>query len=240
MRLDRTLVDRGLARSRTEAQSFIDADLVRVDGKVITKASIDVDDRAHVEVTGTVCPYVSRGGMKLEAALDHFAIDPNGLLCLDIGASTGGFTDCLLQRGAAHVVAVDVGHDQLHPTLARDPRITHREGINARSMKSTDFEVPFDLIVADLSFISLTLVMPSISTLTVDGGQFVLLVKPQFEVGPTGLGKGGIVRSDALRREALDRVKASAEANRVTIAGTMTSPITGGDGNEEYLLYLTR
>jgi len=240
MRLDRALVDRGLVRSRTEAQSLIDARLVTIDGVVATKASTDVDDNATLDITGALCPYVGRGGLKLAAALDHFGVTVTGHHCLDVGASTGGFTDCLLQRGASHVVAVDVGHGQLHPTLARGPRVTLREGVNAREMKPEDFDRPFDTIVADLSFISLTLVIPAMSKLAVDGGQFVLLVKPQFEVGPSGLGKGGIVRSEALRQDALKRVKACAEANGLVVGGSMVSPITGGEGNEEFLLWAVR
>lgn len=240
MRLDRALVDRGLARSRAEAASFIDAGGVTVDGVVQTKASAPVLDSSVIDITGEICPYVSRGGLKLAGALDQFAIDAHDRLCLDVGASTGGFTDCLLQRGARHVIAIDVGHAQMHPTLAADPRVTLREGVNARSLSIDDFDGLFDIVVADLSFISLTLVIPAIAPLTVDGGQFVLLVKPQFEVGPSGLGKGGLVRDERLRQEAVERVRMCAEANGLVVRGSITSPIAGGDGNVEYLLWASR
>ena len=253
MRLDLALVERGLARSRTQAQSLIADDMVSVGGHVVRKPGADVADTAVIDVAGAANPYVSRGGLKLAAALDHFTIDVTGLLCLDVGASTGGFTDCLLQRGAKHVVAVDVGHGQMTPTLAVDPRVTSREGINARTLTVADFndapspfqgeawgEVLFDIIVADLSFISVTLVLPALVNLAVDGGQFVLLVKPQFEVGPSGIGKGGLVKDSRLRQEALERVKGSAEGIGLTVKGSITSPITGGDGNEEFLLWLSK
>jgi 23S rRNA (cytidine1920-2'-O)/16S rRNA (cytidine1409-2'-O)-methyltransferase len=240
MRLDRALADRGLARSRTEAQSLIAAGLVVVDGAPAAKASADVLDSSTIEVIGTVCPYVSRGGLKLAAALDEFGIDVEGRECLDVGASTGGFTDCLLQRGAKHVTAIDVGHGQMVPTLAADPRVTMREGVNARALTPDDFDRAFDLVVADLSFISLTLVIPAISNLAKPGGEFVLLVKPQFEVGPSGLSKGGIVRDVKLRQEALDTVAGCAEKSGLVVEGWRNSPIAGGDGNEEFLLWAKR
>lgn len=237
-RLDKAIVERGLARSRTEARTLIDAALVRVDGAQASKPSLDVGDGARIEVTGSLRPYVSRGGLKLAAALDEFAIDVTGRICLDVGASTGGFTDCLLQRGARHVTAVDVGHGQMDSKLAADPRVDLREGVNARSMTRSDFEVPFPIVVGDLSFISLTLVIPAISGVVEPGGDVVLLVKPQFEAGPAGIGKGGIVRDERRRQEAVERVMACAEAHGFTVAGSMTSPIEGGDGNVEYLLWL--
>ena len=240
MRLDLALVDRGLAPSRTQAQAIIAADMVSINGHIVTKAGADVAETTTIEVAGGINPYVSRGGLKLAAALDHFAIDVTGKLCLDIGASTGGFTDCLIQRGAKHVNAIDVGHGQMTAAIAEDPRVTSREGVNARSITPSDFDHLFDIIVADLSFISVTLVLPAMANLAVKDGQFVILVKPQFEVGPSGIGKKGLVKDSRLRQEALQRVKVCAEANELTVKGSMTSPITGGDGNEEFLLWLQK
>ncbi|MGO8672382.1 MAG: TlyA family RNA methyltransferase [Capsulimonadaceae bacterium] len=239
MRLDRALVAAGLVKSRTEAQGLIAAGAVTVDGNPARKASLDVADSAGLRVSAPVCPYVSRGGLKLAAALDAFGVRVGGRRCLDIGASTGGFTDCLLQRGAAHVTAIDVGHGQMSTGLACDPRVSLREGVNARSLAPEDFDSPFDIVTADLSFISLTLVLPALAPLAGPEADFILLVKPQFEVGPAGVGKGGIVRSDSLREGAFDRVVLSANAAGLSLRGRISSPITGGDGNEEYLGWFT-
>jgi 23S rRNA (cytidine1920-2'-O)/16S rRNA (cytidine1409-2'-O)-methyltransferase len=237
MRLDRALVSRGLARSRTEAQTLIAGGFVRVEGNTTTKASYGVDDQVAITVEGSACPYVSRGGLKLAAALDEFGIEITGRLCLDVGASTGGFTDCLLQGGAGGVIAVDVGHGQMAPALAADLRVTLREGVNARDLKPADFDHAFDVIAVDLSFISLTLVLPALVRLLAPGGDVIALVKPQFEVGRSAIGKGGIVRDPVLKEAAVHAVIACAKENWLYEAGSMTSPILGGDGNEEFLLH---
>ncbi len=238
MRLDRALAVRGLARSRTEAQGLIAAGQVRVDGRPAEKASQLVADEAALLVEGERSPYVSRGGLKLAAALDAFVLPVVGRTALDVGASTGGFTDCLLQRGAARVVAVDAGHGQMASEIAADPRVHSREGVNARFLSSADFDSLFELIVADLSFISLTLVLPALAPLLRPGGDLIVLVKPQFEVGAAHLGKGGIVRDLSQRSEAVHRVMGAAAALGLTVRGQIVSPIRGGDGNEEFLLWL--
>lgn len=189
-------------------------------------------------MSGARCPYVSRAGWKLEAALDSFGIAVAGRTALDIGASTGGFSDCLLQRDAAHVDAIDVGHGQLAPALASDPRLCSREGVNARTLSPTDFPHLFDLIVADLSFISLALVLPVVPPLLRARGEVVCLVKPQFEVGAQKLGKGGIVRDPQAHRDALERVREAARLAGLAERGCRDSPLLGAGGNREFLLHL--
>jgi 23S rRNA (cytidine1920-2'-O)/16S rRNA (cytidine1409-2'-O)-methyltransferase len=239
-RLDRALVERGLARSRAEAQEMIADGCVTVDGKPAVKASSPTSPAARIEVAGGGRVYVSRGGLKLAAALDHFAVPIAGRAALDVGASTGGFTDCLLRRGAAHVTAIDVGHGQMTASLAADERITLHEGINARDLKPDDFGRVFDVIVADLSFISLRLVIPALAPLLAADGDMICLVKPQFEAGAAAVGKGGIVRDERARRRAVDDVAAAAFACGLAEIGRMPSPIAGGDGNIEFLLHLRR
>jgi 23S rRNA (cytidine1920-2'-O)/16S rRNA (cytidine1409-2'-O)-methyltransferase len=242
MRLDRALVERGLVASRTEGQSLIAEGHVRVDGQIARRASAPVDDGSGIEVIRPEGPaYVSRAGFKLAAALDHFQLDVQGRICLDLGASTGGFTDCLIQRGAAQVVAVDVGHGQLSASIASHSAVISREGVNARHLRRADFpDHAFSLAVADLSFISLTLILPAVADILPAGGDAVVLVKPQFEVGAGSLGKGGIVRSEALRQGAVQRVSACAQALGFRERGRIASPIAGGDGNVEYLMWLER
>ena len=237
-RLDRALAARGLARSRTEAQALIAAGQVRVDGQPAEKASQSVADEAALTVEGERLPFVSRGGLKLAAALAGFTLSAAGRTALDVGASTGGFTDCLLQRGAARVVSVDAGHGQMAPHIAADPRVESREGVNARHLLPGDFDTLFHLLVADLSFISLTLVLPALAPLLRPDGDMILLVKPQFEVGASHLGRGGIVRDPQHREQAVRRVTEAAAALGWERKGRLTSPILGGDGNEEYLLWL--
>ncbi|MBV9849347.1 MAG: TlyA family RNA methyltransferase [Armatimonadetes bacterium] len=237
-RLDRALATRGLARSRTEAQALILAGQVRVDGRPAEKAGQKVTDGAALSVEGERLPYVSRGGLKLAAALDAFGVPVAGRMALDVGASTGGFTDCLLQGGAARVAALDAGHGQMAPEIAADSRVQSREGVNARSLSPADFDAPFDLVVADLSFISLTLVLPALAPLLRPDGDMILLVKPQFEVGQGGVGKGGVVRDPSLREGAVRRVSEAAATLGLATRGRISSPIKGGDGNEEYLLWL--
>ena len=238
MRLDKALVVRGLCRSRAEAQAALDGDLVTLDGRIVHKASQIIGEEAVLTVAEIGPRWVSRAALKLDAALTAFAITVAGRTALDVGASTGGFTECLLRRGAASVHAVDVGHGQMVPALASDPRVHSREGVNARLLTPTDFPHPFGVLVADLSFISLTLVLPALAPLLGAEGDMVCLVKPQFEVGQTGLGKGGIVRDVRAREEAVTRVVQAASACGLIECGRMTSPIEGSEGNIEFLLWL--
>ncbi len=238
LRLDRFLFEKGLAKSRTEAASLIAEGAVRVAGTVRTKPSFPVDDDTPedaVSVSRELHPFVSRGGEKLAAALSAFSISPMGAVALDVGASSGGFTDCLLKNGASRVFAVDAGHGQLVPSLLADPRVLSIEGYNARFLSREDFPSVPDLAVMDVSFISATLIIPALAKTIADGAYFVCLVKPQFEVGREGLGKGGVVKDDRLRRAAVARVVASATACGLVHIGTIDSPILGGDGNREYL-----
>ncbi len=238
MRLDKALVVRGLCRSRAEAQAALEAGAVTLDGQAVYKASLAVGEDAALAVIESGPRWVSRGALKLDAALAAFRIAVAGRAALDVGASTGGFTECLLRRGAASVHAVDVGHGQMVPALAADPRVHSREGVNARSLTPTDFPHPFDIIVADLSFISLTLVLPALAPLLGVGGDLICLVKPQFEVGQAKLGKGGIVRDTRAREEAVARVVETARIGGFSERGRMTSPIEGREGNIEFLLWL--
>jgi 23S rRNA (cytidine1920-2'-O)/16S rRNA (cytidine1409-2'-O)-methyltransferase len=237
-RLDLELVARGLAESREQAQRLILAGEVWVDGQRWDKASKPCAAGLQVEVRGHD-RYVSRGGHKLEGALAGFSLDVTGLRCLDLGASTGGFTDCLLQHGAREVVAVDVGHGQLHWKLRNDPRVVVHEGINARDL---GFLHPrrFDLVVADVSFISLRLVLPPAFDLLDSGGRIVALIKPQFEAGRAEVGKGGIVRDAAVRQRVADGLVRWAEDFPLRTVGVIPSPLPGRDGNEEFLWLLQK
>lgn len=235
-RLDQRLVELGLAESRAKAQGLILAGLVRLNGQVVTKAGQAVGLEASVEVAGPEHPYVSRGGVKLAGALDHFQLDVSGLNCLDAGASTGGFSDCLLQRGAAHVIAVDVGYGQLAHKLRVDPRVTLIERTNVRHLTPEQAPGPFGLIVGDLSFISLTLVLPVLAPRLALGGRLLCLVKPQFEAGREQVGKGGVVKDEAARLAALARVRDCLVALGLTVLGDCVSPITGPAGNVEYFI----
>jgi 23S rRNA (cytidine1920-2'-O)/16S rRNA (cytidine1409-2'-O)-methyltransferase len=235
LRLDRLLVDRGLAESREKAQALIMAGEVLVNGQKASKPGHSVEDDAAVEVLARP-PYVSRGGLKLAGALDRFAIDPGGKICLDIGASTGGFTDALLQAGAVRVHAVDVGTNQLVWSLRTDPRVVVHENVNARELSFDRIGETVDLLVCDVSFISVTLILPAAVPILRPEGQMVILVKPQFEVGKGQVGKGGIVREPALRQAACDRVRNAVEQLGF-VTEIMESPILGAEGNQEYLLY---
>ncbi|HEY4360740.1 MAG TPA: TlyA family RNA methyltransferase [Bryobacteraceae bacterium] len=237
-RLDQLVVDRGLAESREKARALILAGAVLVDGQKSDKPGHSFADGCRIEVTERM-PYVSRGGFKLAAALDHFQIDVTGRACLDVGASTGGFTDCLLQRGAARVWAVDVGHGQLDWKLRNDPRVVVREGVNARFFRPEDFPERFELAVCDVSFISATLLLPAVNALLSERGEMVVLVKPQFEAGRGQVGKGGIVRDPEVHRQTCDRVTAAVEALGFATS-LMESPILGAEGNREFLLYAHR
>ncbi|HEX8499712.1 MAG TPA: TlyA family RNA methyltransferase [Pyrinomonadaceae bacterium] len=237
-RVDRLLVERGLAPTRTRAQALVMAGRVLVGERRVEKASETFPPDAALRVRGGDDPaarYVGRGGLKLERALEEFRVDPTGFDCLDVGASTGGFTDCLLQRGARRVVAVDVGHNQIDWRLRTDPRVEVREGVNARHLRAEDFGGRFDLATMDVSFISATKVLPAVVPLLKEGGRVVVLVKPQFEVGKGEVGKGGIVRDPAQHARVVEEVNASARALGLMVIGVTDSPITGADGNKEFL-----
>jgi 23S rRNA (cytidine1920-2'-O)/16S rRNA (cytidine1409-2'-O)-methyltransferase len=241
-RLDLELVRRGLARSRGHARALIDAGDVTVDGTTATKASAPTRPDAHVEVREDGPRWVSRAAYKLVGALEAFG--PRGLAvagrrCIDVGASTGGFTQVLLHHGASHVTALDVGHDQLVPEIADDARVSERSGTTVRGLRPEEVGGPFDLLVADLSFISLTLVLDTFRALLADRGDAVVLVKPQFEVGRTRLGKGGVVRAQGDRAWAVTEVARAAADAGLHPRGLAASPIAGGEGNAEYLLWLT-
>ena len=235
-RLDVALVARGLAPTREKAQALILAGRVAVDGRPATKAGQAVGDEASIAVAEPPHPYVSRGGVKLAAALDRFGIDPAGKTCLDVGASTGGFTDCLLQRGAARVYAVDVGHGQLDARLRADPRVVVREKVNARSLSEADVPERVEIAVVDVSFISLRLVLPATAARVAPGGAIVALVKPQFEAGRGEVPRGGVVRSEATRRRVVEEVAEAGRALGLAVLGVVPSPIAGARGNAEFLL----
>jgi 23S rRNA (cytidine1920-2'-O)/16S rRNA (cytidine1409-2'-O)-methyltransferase len=235
-RLDLLLVARGLAPTREKAQAMILSGGVSVDGRRVDKAGQAVEETASVAVAGPPHPYVSRGGLKLAAALDAFRLDPTGLVCLDVGASTGGFTDCLLQRGAARVYAVDVGYGQLDSKLRGDPRVVLRERVNARFLSSEHVPEPVAIAVVDVSFISTRLVLPSVVPLVASGGAIVVLVKPQFEAGRAEVGKGGIVRSDEVRARVVSEIAGFGRGLGLEPIGSIPSPIRGAHGNEEFLL----
>lgn len=240
MRLDVYLTERSLVDSRTDAKGFILTGAVIVNGKVVTKPSFDVDGSEEISVDKSSKRYVSRGGLKLEAALDSFNIDVSGVKAIDVGASSGGFTDCLLKRGAYHVIAVDSGSGQMVDSLRQDSRVTVIENFNARYMSSSDFEYAPDFAVMDVSFISAKLIIPAVSSVLTPGGGFICLIKPQFEVGRSGLNKKGIVKNDALRKSAVDDVVAFARPCRFDLLGLIQSPVIGGDGNIEYLAYFIK
>lgn len=235
LRLDRALVERGLAPTREKAQALIMAGEVLLDGRKAAKSGQPVDSGSRVEVLAQP-PFVSRGGLKLDRAIAHFGIPVDGRVCLDIGASTGGFTDCLLQRGAARVHAVDVGVGQLDWKIRSDPRVVLHEKLNARYLRPEDLGEPIGLAVCDVSFISVTLIVPAVSEVLHPAGEMVILVKPQFEVGKGQVGKGGIVRDPELHQAACRRVD-----DAVRLLGFVTalieSPILGTEGNREFLLH---
>ena len=242
-RVDRLLVERGLAPTRTRAQALVMAGRVLVGERRVEKASETFPPDAPLRVRGGDDPaarYVGRGGLKLEAALAAFAVDVRDFVCLDVGASTGGFTDCLLQHGARRVVAVDVGHNQLDWRLRNDPRVESREGVNARYLKPEDFDAPFDLVVMDVSFISATKVLPALVALLAESGRVVLLIKPQFEVGRGEVGKGGIVTDAVAHARVVAEVNRATEELGLVVRGVIDSPIKGADGNREFLALYER
>ncbi|CUU42390.1 16S/23S rRNA (cytidine-2'-O)-methyltransferase TlyA [Blastochloris viridis] len=228
------LVERGLFESRARAKAAIEAGLVKADGIVLTKASDAIAPGADI-IAEAPHPWVSRGGVKLAHALDAFGVDPAGLICLDLGASTGGFTDVLVSRGAARVYAVDVGHGQLHPKIAADPRVVSREGVDARDVTLDLLGAAPGLIVIDVAFIPLTLVLPAALAVAAPGARLVALIKPQFEAGRDRV-KKGVVRDAAIHAEVCDKVAAAVARLGWTVDGIIPSPIAGGDGNREFLL----
>lgn len=238
VRADLALVEQGLAPSRERARALILAGEVLAGDRPIEKAGDLVAPDAVLRLRHAPMPYVSRGGVKLAHALATFAVDPKGLTAADVGASTGGFTDCLLQAGAAHVYCIDVGYGQLDAKIANDPRVTVLDRTNVRNAPPDLLPQPADLAVVDVSFISLTLVLPALPALLRPGAPVVTLVKPQFEVGRARIGKGGIVRDEAARAEALVTVATKARELGYAVLGDTVSPITGGKGNVEFLLHL--
>ena len=233
-RLDRLLVTRGLAETRSKAQALIIAGQVYSNEQRLDKAGLLVVEGIPLSIKEPL-PYVSRGGLKLAAALDHFRIEAAGKLCLDIGASTGGFTDCLLQRGAARVFAVDVGHGQLAWKLRQDPRVEVYENVNARHMRPSGAEKRFEIVVVDVSFISLTKILPVIPPLANSGAIVITLIKPQFEVGREEVGKGGIVRDEAAQQRVVAEIVEFARTFGMRSRGVVDSPIPGAEGNREFL-----
>ena len=239
-RLDVLVQERGLAESRAKAQALILAGQVIVGDQRVDKPGTQVAEDAELRLKGEVLRYVSRGGVKLEGALEHFQLDVTGRVCADIGASTGGFTDCLLQRGAAKVHAIDVGYGQLHEKLRADPRVVSRERVNARYLAEADLPEPVGVVVIDVSFISLRQVLPAVLPRLQDGGVLIALVKPQFEAGREHVGKGGVVRDASARQQAIDSVTAFVRDQGLKILGVIDSPIAGPAGNVEALLAAQR
>lgn len=239
-RLDVLLVERGLAETRAKAQAVIMSGLVYVTGQKADKPGISYEESVEIEVRSGGCPYVSRGGLKLEKALRDFGVDPTGYVCSDSGASTGGFTDCLLQQGAKKVFAIDVGYGQLDWKIRSDPRVVVMERTNVRYVTPEQLGEPLDLSVVDVSFISLRIVLPVIKTfLKQDSGQVLCLIKPQFEAGKEKVGKKGVVRDTAVHKEVLDGFVALTQKIGFKILGLTFSPVKGPEGNIEFLAHLT-
>jgi 23S rRNA (cytidine1920-2'-O)/16S rRNA (cytidine1409-2'-O)-methyltransferase len=236
MRLDKLVVERGLAPTRQKAQALILAGQIRVGGQRAEKAGALVPAAAQVELVGEPLPYVSRGGAKLQGALACFSLDPAGKVCLDIGASTGGFTDCLLQHGAARIYAVDVGKGQLDWRLRQDERVVVREGLNARYLKPTDLGEPVDWVTIDVAFISVEKILPAAFACAKPGALFLVLIKPQVELGRRQVGKGGVVRDPGLHRQAIEKVSRTAAALGLEEIEVQPSLLPGAEGNQEFFL----
>ncbi|MEO7659380.1 MAG: TlyA family RNA methyltransferase [Pyrinomonadaceae bacterium] len=236
-RIDKLLVEKGFAESRTKANALVMAGIVLVDEKRVSKPSEVFKFESEIRIKGDSPEnkFVGRGGLKLEAALNTFAIDPTGLTCIDIGSSTGGFTDCLLKNGARHVTAIDVGTNQLVWSLRNDPRVDVRENTNARELKPANFDSPFDLAVMDVSFISVTKILPAIIPLLTRDAKILVLIKPQFEVGRGEVGKGGIVRDSEKHQRVVREINAFAAELGLESKGLIDSPILGAEGNKEFL-----
>ncbi len=237
IRLDRLIVERGLAESREKAQALILAGRILVAGRESGKPGQLVSADSEVTLAGPPLPYVSRGGLKLEAALDRYGIDVRDAVCLDLGASTGGFTDCLLQRGARRVYAVDAGTGQLDWRLRQDPRVVVREKTNARHLRWETVGEPVDLVTCDVSFISVTLILPALAQFLHAQSRIVVLAKPQFEAGRRQVGKGGIVRDPRVHREVVEKVSAAVKSLGFEQVEAMESPVAGAEGNREFLVY---
>lgn len=240
MRLDVFLFEKGFAASRTKARELIEAGRVSLGGKRIDKSSFDISDDAQVDISPSAeTEFVGRGGLKLEAALDSFDVSPKGKICADIGASTGGFTDCLLQRGALKVYAIDSGRGQLVKSLLEDKRVVSLEGVNARYITTEDIGgEKAQLIVMDVSFISQKLIYPAIKNIADEGADIITLIKPQFEAGRQNIGKNGIVKDDKVRRAVIEDIIVNAAVFGFENCGVIQSPIKGGSGNTEYLIHL--
>ncbi len=238
-RLDVLLVEQGHAESRTKAQAIIMSGLVYVEGQKADKPGMSYDETVSIEVRTGGCPYVSRGGLKLEKALRDFGVKPEGFVCSDSGASTGGFTDCLLQQGASKVFAIDVGYGQLDWKIRSDPRVVVMERTNVRYVTPEDLGEPLDLSVVDVSFISLRIVLPVIRTFLKPTGQVLCLIKPQFEAGKEKVGKKGVIRDPAIHQEVLDNFVELTQQIGFTILGLTFSPVKGPEGNIEFLAHLT-
>jgi 23S rRNA (cytidine1920-2'-O)/16S rRNA (cytidine1409-2'-O)-methyltransferase len=236
-RIDQLLVARGLCASREKAQRAIMAGRVTVGGQRAEKPGLQVPKDAMIELQGGE-RYVGRGGLKLEAALSHFEISAKGKICLDIGASTGGFTDCLLQHGAARVHAVDVGRGQLEWKLRNDSRVIVHEGVNARYLAAADIGEMVQLCVADVSFISLALILPTAFALLSEAADMIVLIKPQFELSPAKIGRGGVVRDPAFREEAIEKIRRFVEGQGKRWLGVIESPLPGREGNIEFLAHV--
>ena len=238
-RIDKLLVERGLAPTRTKAQALVMAGIVLVDEQMVYKPSETFTSNVIIRLKGGDDPalkYVGRGGLKLQEALEYFGIDVRGWTCLDVGASTGGFTDCLLQHGAKRIVAVDVGHNQLHWKLRNSWRVESREGVNARYLKPDDFEEKFNLATIDVAFISATMILPAVAPLLMTpGGLIITLIKPQFEVGKGEVGKGGIVNDPEKHNRVISKVNECARAIGLRVIEVIDSPIRGAEGNVEFL-----
>jgi len=239
-RLDKLLLEKGLVQSRERARAFIMEGKVVVEGKTIEKPGTEVDKEARVFLRQEDYPYVSRGGMKLEGALNRFGIDPRGMVVMDVGASTGGFTDCILQRGARKVYAVDVGYGQLAWKLRKNPQVVNLERRNIRTLTQSEVGEKVDLILIDTSFISVEKFLPHLLTFLKGKGYLLILIKPQFEVGKGEVGKGGVVKDPALHQKVIERLSAFSRDLGLRVLGVIESPLRGPKGNKEFLIYLTK
>jgi len=239
-RLDKLLIEKGMVQSRERARALIMAGRIAVEGRTVDKPGMRIEMEAQLELRGDDQPYVSRGGIKLEGALDAFRIDPKGFVVMDVGASTGGFTDCVLQRGAKKVYAVDVGYGQLAWKLQTDSRVVSLERRNVRYLKKEEVKEEMDLILIDTSFISIEKFLPNLLRFLREGGSIIGLIKPQFEVGRGEVGKGGVVRDGILHQKVIDRISEFSRGLGLSVLGVIESPILGPKGNREFFIYLKR
>jgi len=239
-RIDRLLAEREMVSSRERARALIMEGRIRVDGQVVNKAGTQVSLDALIEIRGQDLPFVSRGGIKLEGALDAFGVNPQGMVVMDVGASTGGFTDCMLQRGASKIYAVDVGYGQLAWKLQRDPRVVNLERRNVRYLRREEIKEEVDLIVIDTSFISIEKFLPHLLQFLRKGGTILGLIKPQFEVGKGEVGKGGVVKDPALHRKVIERISELSQDLGLRVLGVTESPLLGPKGNKEFFIYLRK